>query len=315
MEMCVVCQETIDDNSPSSTTLCNHRFHSKCFLEAAQASDNCPVCRTSLYPSEEDDDDDDGEEEEEVSRLRTARMETPAEVQVIEFDVSQTSLAYAIFQACKEGNLSEVRAMINENEYLGRAEDGDLDTLLHAAVYSGCNNLLRYLINEALVPVNAINNFRLTALHLAVSSGSVDNITLLLNSGAYIDVQDSAGKTPLIYSSCYNRADVTQLLLDRGASVRTFDSSGDTPLHHATRGKCLSCMRTLLRFPGTDTNASNFVQETPLHVACVCSSYTAVRFLLDSGSDPDLKNKGGKTAVDYVPRDNTRLRNLLAQHT
>jgi len=256
---------------------------------------------------EEDEDEDDDDDEVQVINID----ETPL--------LRQSRLTFNIFRACRRGEITEVRRIIQENEEMSTVEDDDYDTLLHIGVYSGNEQLVRYLINELSIPVNSINNFRMSPLHYAVSNSDLNTSTLLLNSGAYVDVQDIAGKTPLIHACCLNKSDIAQLLLDRGASTRTFDSSGDSPLHHATRGKCIAAIKVILRHSSTDVNATNFLEETPLHVACASGSHTAVRFLLESGSDPSMKSKSGKKAVDYVIRDNSntssRLRHLLSLHT
>ena len=260
-----------------------------------------------VIEEEEDDEEDDDEDDIQIINID----ETPL--------LRQSRLTFSIFRACRLGELEEVRRIVNSHEEMATAEDDDYDTLLHIGVYSGNEQLVRYLINELSIPVNSINNFRMTPLHYAVSNSDIVTTTLLINSGAYVDVQDVSGKTPLIHACCLNKADIVQLLLDRGSSTRTFDSSGDSPLHHAARGKCIASVKALLRHSSTDVNSTNFLEETPLHVSCASGSHTAVRFLLESGSDPGIQSKSGKKAVDYVIRDNSntssRLRHLLSLHT
>ena len=335
--ICVVCQVEFDGETPTATTPCNHLLHSTCFLSAAMASDRCPVCRASLYPDQEEEGSGTGIEfdvasaigadtlrsiRDEVSRLansRATRVEVEDDdINIIEIEeppsLRQSRLLFRIFKACKEGNLPQVRRLLNDNEELSNAEDDSFDTLLHQAIFPENEDLIRFLINEVSIPVNSINNFRMTPLHYALSSGTRIP-TLLLNCGAYVDAQDCSGKTPLMSACGHNNAEVAKLLLDRGASTRTFDSSGDTCMHYAARGKCLTVLRVLLRQTRGDPNAPNFLDETPLHYACATGSHTAVRFLLESGADPGKKTKSGKTALEYVPRDNTRLPDLLSRHT
>lgn len=330
-DVCVVCQQPFDDETPTASTPCNHRLHSTCFLSAALANDRCPVCRESLYTDVDVDIDPDPEEfeidvgentlrsiREEVSRLAASRFQTNNQDVVIEINeppiLRRSRQIHAIFKACKEGNVTEVRRLISANEDLASAENDVNDTLLHQAVYAGDELLLRYLVNEAGVPVNSINNFRMTPLHYAVSSG-IDVTMFMLNAGSFVDAQDSAGKTPLMSASMYGDTAVVKLLVERGASTRTFDASGETCLHYAARGNCLSVVKYLLRQSQADPKAANFLDETPLHLACATGSYTAVRFLLESGADPGSTTKSGKKAVDYIPRENSRLPQLLAQHT
>ena len=325
-DVCAVCQETFDDDTPTAFTPCNHRLHSTCFLSAALNSDRCPVCREHLYPDEEEglEGFDIGVDtlmsmREEVSRLAASRVSLGnLNDVIIEIneppDLRRSRQIHAIFKACREGDVPEVRRLMSANENLATAENDASDTLLHQAVHADNDLLLRYLVNEVGVPINSTNNFRMTPLHYAVSSG-VDKTTFMLNAGSFVDAQDSAGKTPLMYASMYNDPVVVKLLVDRGASTRTFDASGDTCLHHAARGNCLSVVKHLLRQTQADPKAANFLDETPLHLACATGSFTSVRFLLESGADPGCRTKSGKKASSYIPRENTRLPQLLAQHT
>lgn len=329
--VCAVCQHPFDDVTPTATTPCSHRFHSSCFLSAALTSDSCPVCRMTLYPEEESSEGDDteigsGVREDIVSRLANARLRLDDDLDldgediVIEINeppnLRRGRLVYTVFKACKEGNLAEVRRLIEGNLdlALATAENQVCDTLLHQAVFPGDGLLLRYLVNEVGVPVNSTNNYRMTPLHYAVSSG-VEVTNFMLNSGAYVDAQDSAGKTPLMSACGYNSVDVAKLLVDRGASMRHFDAAGDTCLHYAARGKCLGVLRYLLRHAQVEPNSSNFIDETPLHLACATGSFTAVRFLLESGADARNRTKSGKKPVEFVPRGLARLPLLLAEHT
>jgi ankyrin repeat protein len=305
--ICVVCQEVLGDEIPTATTPCNHVLHSICLLRASLSSDTCPVCRASFYPSGENSAV--GEIETEVDIFQIGDLE---EIHVNESpDLRHRILRATIFKACREGNLEEVRELLGDDESLARAEDDSLDTLLHMAMSSGSDNLVRFLINEAGIRVNSTNVFRMTPLHYTMSS-DVNASTVLLNCGAYVDPQDSAGKTPLMIACIYNNVAVVKLLLDRGASPRMIDSSGDTCLHHSARGRCIRVLRLLLRRTTLDPNFCNFLGETALHLSCASASFTSVKFLLDSGADPSLQAKSGKTAEKYIPRGNTRIPALFS---
>ena len=271
--ICVVCQNPFDEETPTATTPCNHVLHSSCFLSAALADDRCPVCRENLYPNEEAQVEVDilstlgGVLQGEMSRLTNSRSRRVGEeVHIIEINESpnlrRSRLTYSIFKACKEGNLEEVRRLISQDEDLTRAEGDSLDTLLHQAIYADSEPLIRFLINEAGVPVNSTNCFRMTPLHYSMSFG-ITTPTLLLNCGAYVDAQDSAGKTPLMSACSYNNSEVVRFLLDRGASTRVFDSSGDTCMHHAARGKCLLVLRILLRQTSQDPTPPTSLTRHP----------------------------------------------------
>lgn len=309
-QICVVCQETLhDENTPIATTPCNHVLHSTCLLRASLSSDTCPVCRARFFPDDERSDD---------AEIDIFQIDDFEEIHVVESsespDLTRRILRATIFKACKEGNVEEVRQLIRNEESLSNEEDESMDTLLHMAMFSNNENLIRFLINEVGIRVNSMNVFRMTPLHYTMAS-DVNASTLLLNCGAYIDPQDSAGRTPLMSACIYNNVSVVKMLLDRGASPRIFDSSGDTCLHHAARGRCFYVLRLLLRRTTLDPNYCNFVGESALHVGCASASFSSVRLLLEFGADPSIQTKSGKSPEKYIPRGNTRIPALFSQNT
>lgn len=68
---------------------------------------------------------------------------------------------------------------------------------------------------------------RVTALHMAVSSGEAEAVQLMLNAGAAVDAQDVRGMTPLVWAVATDRPDarIVRMLVDKGAaaSVKTKD--------------------------------------------------------------------------------------------
>jgi len=120
------------------------------------------------------------------------------------------------------------------------ANIGQSATALMGAADNANVDLLRTLLARA-VDVHAVSADRagivkngavlfgnVTALHQAVSSGSVDAVRLLLDAGARVDSQDIRGMTPLVWSVSTDRPDpeIVRLLVARGAdpAVRTRDN-------------------------------------------------------------------------------------------
>lgn len=112
-----------------------------------------------------------------------------------------------------------------------------------------------------------------------------------------------------------------EALLRAGADVQEADKNGVTPLHHAVRFRSPAAVATLLEH-GADVNrACKRSGSTALHRAVTSTGAPAtagkvaearqiVELLLRYGADPSIRNKSGKTAVEYV-RDEG-LRALLA---
>jgi len=93
-------------------------------------------------------------------------------------------------------------------------------------------------------------------------------IEFLLISGADVDWQDTEGWTPLHYASQANNTDLVQLLIKHKAQIDADDLFGNTPLYKA-----------VFHCRGKDD---------------------VIRLLIDSGADPDKKNKHGVSPRDLA---------------
>lgn len=113
-------------------------------------------------------------------------------------------------------------------------------------------------------------------LHAAVESGLVDKVTRFLDD-AQLDpnTPSEAGNLPVHTAAYHGRVNVLQLLLARGV----------------------------------DVNRSGPRDNTPLHLAASQSHEDAVRFLIDSGANPAVRNRAGRTPYDVAKGD--RIRQFL----
>ncbi len=68
-------------------------------------------------------------------------------------------------------------------------------------------------------------------LHIAASKGYVQIISLLLQRGTNINIQDIFGNTALHYATDRGRKEAVQLLIYSNALVNIQDFRGNTPLH------------------------------------------------------------------------------------
>ena len=99
----------------------------------------------------------------------------------------------------------------------------------------------------------------------------------------------------------------------RGERHQDFDELGRLPIHIvAAAGDCAS-MQSLI----CDESRLNAIDlrrgATPLIWAAVCRHPEMIALLLDSGADPNLKDRDGKTALIYVLEAFAELQQLQKQ--
>ncbi|KAL3871613.1 hypothetical protein ACJMK2_039604 [Sinanodonta woodiana] len=95
-----------------------------------------------------------------------------------------------------------------------------LQEIIHILVYFGTS-------------LHQLDRFGRTALHIAART-SANYVMTLLEAGCKTDVQDNAGRTPLMEAcSCDSKESlaILQYLLDRKANIHIIDCDGMTALH------------------------------------------------------------------------------------
>ncbi len=117
-----------------------------------------------------------------------------------------------------------------------------------------------------------------TALSVAVKQGKIPMITLLIGSGAPINMKPPKKEPPLICAIENSDPDLVKLLCEHGADVNMRLFGTFTPLHVAVDIEA-DCARQMDTTPSTDT----------------------IRILLKYGADPSLCNTFG-TPYDMALR-------------
>lgn len=93
--------------------------------------------------------------------------------------------------------------------------------------------------------------------------------------------------------------------------------TNNSPLHIACHSGHWEFIDIILDIEGVEIDPANREGDTPLHVAVRYSADEpehgtfVVDGMLDAGSDPRIKNKHGLKPIDYVNKDNDKLRDLL----
>jgi ankyrin repeat protein len=149
------------------------------------------------------------------------------------------------------------------------AEPGQELTLLGIALERGYRELAMFLL-DAGAPLDTLEYYGWTPLHMAVHGGDPELVRLLIARGLDVNARGDAGETPLMQSARQGRAEAAAALIESGA----------------------------------DVNVRNGVGSTAMHSAVFYKHDDIVRMLLAAGADPSIADREGRTAIDLARTTN-----------
>ncbi|OCT84861.1 CARD- and ANK-domain containing inflammasome adapter protein [Xenopus laevis] len=158
---------------------------------------------------------------------------------------------------------------------------------IHMAATQGNSKLTQLLLKNR-APVDAVDEKKQTALHYAVSGGHLKTVKILLESGAGIDssIIDAAFAT--------NNERIFGLLLEysKGLSPDTMVSA----MFKAVTLNLFGIINALID-KGTNVNATNDIQYTPLLLAAELGKSEAAQALIEKGAQLDVRTPNMSTAL------------------
>ena len=168
----------------------------------------------------------------------------------------------------------------------GRLEDqGILEcpaTLLHIAAAHGHPEVVRALLGNKRIHINAATKWGGTPLLSAAGNGHLEVVQALLGmQGIRINAATPLSWTPLHSAAGNGHLEVVRALLAMGGiCINAAINWGSTPLHLAAGFGHLEVVRALLAAEGIQNNAVNTWGQTPLHSAAGEGHLEVVRSLL-----------------------------------
>ena len=173
--------------------------------------------------------------------------------------------------------------------------DNEKCTSLHIASMEGLVDVTQWLLGHG-ANVNVQQDELWTPLHLATINGHLEVAQMLLEHKADIHTRNGDGRVALhLASGPYTTRDqleITQLLLCHGAYTNVLDDTGSTPLHESlsnstssrTTFKPSAAVIRLLLKHGANMDVENNEGKTPLQIASEEGYHEILELLLEHGA-------------------------------
>lgn len=163
-------------------------------------------------------------------------------------------------------------------------------TALHAAVFSGQDEIVRFILSKKPNAVSLPSIVeRKTPLHTATEMGHLSTVKLLTSLGADLDVLDVRGCTPfnLAVTDGPTREEICKELIRCGADAAKPDLHDNSPLHNAACFGLTEIVKLLLDWGAPITQ--NADGETPVHRALSYGMYEGVvKLFLEGDSSGEI---------------------------
>ena len=159
--------------------------------------------------------------------------------------------------------------------------------------------------------VNAVNGWKLTALHCAAENGHTDLAKVLLQNGTDVNAVNRMKVTALHITAEKGHADIVKVLIQSDADVNAVDYTESTAVHAAVWKGHVDIAKVLI-LNGTNVNAVNERKFTALHYAVKKGDVPCVLQLLCLGAEINQRTIKSDYRTGLLQRINDRLKSIRA---
>ncbi|XP_046900948.1 ankycorbin isoform X2 [Hypomesus transpacificus] len=135
-----------------------------------------------------------------------------------------------------------------------------------------------------------------SALHVAVTRGQIECLSVLLAHGADLSITDASGLSALHLAAKHNHQECAKKLVQSKCAVDTVDASGRTPLHHAAASGSAPIALLLCEYK-SPVSLQDAEGLSPLLLSARHAHADVCSVLLDWGADINTCDHNGRTAV------------------
>jgi serine/threonine-protein phosphatase 6 regulatory ankyrin repeat subunit B len=212
--------------------------------------------------------------------------------------------AYTLHNAIRMNDIEKVKNMIDEGADVNFQYNGR--NALHAACKSGSVEMVKIVVDAgANIDDRRDQGKGITTLQHAIRSFSIpaEIVKVLLESGAKVNETGPDGNLA-IFDGIRRAGDeqesfkIVKLLIDHGAELNPEGNKNSTALIAAMH-KRPDILELLLK-NGADPNKHNKELKYPIHYAVQNKDLQSVRLLKKYEAVLEVKDKAGKTALDYA---------------
>ena len=159
--------------------------------------------------------------------------------------------------------------------------DSDIHKKLYYASIQGDDSLVRELLAAGADPDEFKDNSGNTALHEAASQGNNTTVSILIDHGADLNIQNQARETALQRAAKKEKNEVATKLIEAGSDMNIQDKNGETALHRAAASRNDEVTTRLIK-AGADLNIENNYGKTALERAVSRRHYDIVTKLIEA---------------------------------
>ncbi len=202
------------------------------------------------------------------------------------------SIDAQLVQAAYDGDEATFTSLLNQGANVNATDANGYPALIYACAY-GYENIAKLLI-EHHAKINTKYN-EVYPIFAAVRNDNTSTIQMLLTAGAYLNVEDSAGYTPLMYAAQEGYTQTAEFLINKGADINAESNNGHTALSIAIQNDHQETVDMLLKH-NPKKKGYDHKQHSPLNTAIYLNNNSYKKQMKKYG----MHNSISLPKLDYV---------------